>query len=220
VIHLNLVGAKWCSKCNGRRYLSQFTFNKANRDGLQGMCNPCTGAYKKARRDAGIGVQREKERNAIWRAANKPRKAAQAREWFLENKERFYATARRYRRANLGKIQAREREKGKLPHRRAMIYTYTNARRARKKLAGGRFTVKQWIALKTQHSNICLRCRKPENHADKSTKLTADHVIPLSKGGRNDIGNIQPLCGFCNTSKGTKATDYRSSFVAPAIETP
>ncbi len=31
--------------------------------------------------------------------------------------------------------------------------------------------------------------------------LTADHIIPLSKDGRNEIHNIVPACGSCNSSK-------------------
>lgn len=41
------------------------------------------------------------------------------------------------------------------------------------------------------------------------TVLTRDHVIPLTKGGSDDIENIQPLCLPCNSSKGTDTMDYR-----------
>lgn len=51
------------------------------------------------------------------------------------------------------------------------------------------------------YSRACLACGKPE--------VTIDHIVPVSAGGTNAIGNVQPLCGYCNTSKGTKTIDYR-----------
>jgi len=42
----------------------------------------------------------------------------------------------------------------------------------------------------------CFNCGKPGN--------VIDHIIPLSKGGNNDLDNLQVSCHFCNYSKGNK----------------
>ena len=46
----------------------------------------------------------------------------------------------------------------------------------------------------------CLFCGKYSNE----TKLTIDHIIPVCKGGDNNIKNLQILCLKCNQSKGSK----------------
>lgn len=39
--------------------------------------------------------------------------------------------------------------------------------------------------------------------------LSIDHVVPMSKGGVNKMGNLQVLCRAHNASKGQATTDYR-----------
>lgn len=50
------------------------------------------------------------------------------------------------------------------------------------------------------HCNGCQTHFKPDN-------LTVDHVTPRSKGGGDDIGDLQPLCGHCNSVKGDRGTE-------------
>jgi 5-methylcytosine-specific restriction endonuclease McrA len=81
-----------------------------------------------------------------------------------------------------------------------------NKRRAAKKKAQGVFTVQEWLDLKITYNNKCLCCGKSE----PEIKLTADHIIPLSKEfSSNGIDNIQPLCKSCNSSKNARIIDYR-----------
>lgn len=60
--------------------------------------------------------------------------------------------------------------------------------------------VKEYIFNK--YGRECLCCGSKED-------VHLDHVIPIKKGGKNDISNLQPLCKKCNSKKGVKIIDYR-----------
>lgn len=82
----------------------------------------------------------------------------------------------------------------KLPSYRSFLQT---RRMIRKRLNGGSHTLEQWLRLKQMHAFLCNECGDRE----PNVKLTEDHIIPLSKGGSDDITNIQPLCAMCNSRK-------------------
>ena len=48
--------------------------------------------------------------------------------------------------------------------------------------------------------NKCVICGSTEN-------ITIDHIVPITKGGTNDIDNLQPLCKSCNSSKNNKTME-------------
>lgn len=82
-----------------------------------------------------------------------------------------------------------------------MINHYSRMRKARVRGADGNFTLAEWENLLAQYNWTCPCCGKEED-------LTVDHIIPISKGGSNNIENIQPLCGRCNRVKHTKIIKY------------
>ena len=45
---------------------------------------------------------------------------------------------------------------------------------------------------------------------DKDKRIEVDHIVPRSKGGKDDLENLQALCYTCNSMKGNKDdTDFR-----------
>jgi len=56
-----------------------------------------------------------------------------------------------------------------------------------------------------KQDGICPRCEQRFGYLE----LTDDHVIPISRGGLNEIENLQTLCKSCNSRKSSKTIDYR-----------
>lgn len=69
---------------------------------------------------------------------------------------------------------------------------------------GSSHTLKEWENLKAQYNWTCPCCKKSE----PEITLSQDHIIPLSKGGSDNIENIQPLCRSCNCKKSAKIIKY------------
>ena len=47
------------------------------------------------------------------------------------------------------------------------------------------------------------RCREC-GATNKETTLEIDHIVPVSKGGTNNINNLQTLCKECNRVKNNR----------------
>jgi 5-methylcytosine-specific restriction endonuclease McrA len=50
----------------------------------------------------------------------------------------------------------------------------------------------------------CQFCGRAERDLGFRESLTRDHVVPLSRGGTNDWGNVVTACSTCNTRKGNR----------------
>lgn len=66
--------------------------------------------------------------------------------------------------------------------------------RMRQARARGAHTREEWEA-KRAAIGRCRLCGRDD------LLLVKDHIIPVCQGGCDCIDNLQPLCGFCNSSK-------------------
>lgn len=93
-------------------------------------------------------------------------------------------------------MQRRARTFTSLPHdeRRKFIRRYRYAA-----YRDGFILLQVLIAL---HGARCMAC-------GSSHRLTLDHILPVSKGGRTTMENVQILCRRCNKAKGDSIMDFR-----------
>jgi len=117
----------------------------------------------------------DKKRHLLNREANIKR----ATEWNRKNKQR--------RKEIKDKWRANNRDRTNFLTRR---YHY------RRKHNAGSATFEQVMDLFKMFP-ICPYC-------NKNKSVSIDHMIPLSKGGTNDIDNLLPVCVSCNSQKRDK----------------
>lgn len=132
-----------------------------------------------------------------WRAANLERFDVAAKAWKEANKERRRVALAAWRLKNKSKhsAQRKQRRIAKPDVYRA----HAENRRARKLAAGGHYTAAQIAALADQQRHRCANCGKSIRKG-----YEVDHIVPLTRGGTNDIRNIQLLCQSCNRRKHNK----------------
>jgi len=65
-----------------------------------------------------------------------------------------------------------------------------------------------WWRVLARDNWTCRSCGRSSK--EEGITLEVDHIVPRSKGGSDDIGNLQTLCKKCNIGKSNKdATDLR-----------
>lgn len=206
IIQYGLFDGKVCYTCQQWRFLSEFQKNSKKKDGLSIWCRTCFNAYQKEvrKRTAERSPNYSSDYRKKWYQENKAEHDARVKRWHANNKERMQAHQKRYSglyyEKNKERISQRSRAYARMHPEYGTICT--RRYRVRKQGAIGKYTVSEWRKLCAQYDYRCLCCNERK-------KLTADHIVPISKGGGNSIDNIQPLCQSCNSRKGARTIDYR-----------
>jgi len=217
---------KRCTKCGRELELDRFARHKGKRDDLRSQCKDCDRAYREQ------NAERIAQYLSNYYVENKGQLSAYHKEWSADNadhlreyrqqqppetpeqRERRLSHRREWRKQNLEyERQYREKHRERLrKYNREWLRAHPatmlaglHRRRARVAESGGSYTPAEWRALCERYTYTCLCCGRQE----PEIKLTVDHVIPISKGGSNDISNIQPLCSSCNFRKHARIIDYR-----------
>ena len=191
---------KVCSKCAAEKPIDEYALHKGRQDGRQTTCRACKAAYDREYRQR--NKDKINQKNRCWWASNpdkaediKERRRPTQRERWLANRDEMLDANRKYHREHPDEMRERKRrwyaqnpEKGReLSRRRRALKRETRS-------LHGRHTEQEWQELLALHGSRCVLCGSTD-------RITRDHIIPLSQGGTDLIGNIQPLCFSCNARK-------------------
>lgn len=222
---------KQCTKCHEWKDKSAFNRNaRYKTSGLNPVCKMCDSIIRKAQyaanpehyrkrmrkyyADHPDAYQKGQARKKIVKAWRKPESRVKSAEYKRNHREQARKWQKTYYQKFKDKCRAAIKKwyashpnfESEYRRKRYAENPQREIARVHKHQAllknAGTFTQAEWDALCARYGNRCLRC-------GSDGPLTIDHVIPLSRGGKNTIDNIQPLCHKCNSSKGAKHIDYR-----------
>lgn len=131
-------------------------------------------------------IDKDNAKKRAWYAKNRHCRYISIKKWQTENRDRVKSNIKRWARENPDKVRATAR-------------LQSNHRRARKLKAGGSYTAEQIADLFKKQKGKCANC-----FCSIKRGYHCDHIIPLVKGGSNDIINIALLCQPCNNRKHAK----------------
>lgn len=162
---------------------------------------PCKNCGRSEWYDNGQCVPCTRERGKEYYRRNKSKVDKRHKAWSQQNKDNAKERNKRYKLNHPGRVNEISRQWAKRnPEKTTAFY---HKYRTNKASGGGAYSAAEWKSLIEHYGGKCLCCGRDD------VKLTADHVVPVSKGGSSNIDNIQPLCQSCNSKKKDKVIDYR-----------
>jgi len=216
----NRPGLIACSKCGLAKAPEEFSRHKGHSTGRSSVCKMCIKVYREAHKDE------ERTYGAAYRAAHKNRirkRDAAYREAYKDKIRKYsaarYAADKEGERKRVAVWAATHKERNRKSYsiyykvhkdeilKRLAAYRKANPerfivsdargrhkRRSREEQLPATLTVQEWRTTLKAFNNRCAYC-------GGEGPFHKDHVIPVSKGGGLEAGNIVPACPACNLSK-------------------
>lgn len=220
---------KQCRVCKTTKPLTEFHRQARSKDGHQSRCKDCAcrlaAQWYAANRDRALAQQREHYQS------NREDVLVRQRAYYAANREKWDEYARRPEvvarrnarvreamqdpaRREAKKASDRESYRRHADERKASVRAYAKAKKdsgdpayRAKRLAATRrrraregaaeikeLAPREWRRLIERQHGECFYCRQ-------AATLTADHLIPIARGGRHAIGNLVAACQPCNSAK-------------------
>ena len=145
------------------------------------------------------GTLTRAEYSRLYRLKNRSRLREYGKQWEMLNHEHMLIRARAWKQKDYWKDpekyrrKRRERYKNNREH-----YLFKVHVRYYAKKAGTDLTEEQWGAIKKAYHFACAYC------GAKGLRLSIEHVVPVSRGGKTTASNIVPACMPCNARKSDK----------------
>lgn len=212
-----IVTEKKCGMCGVIKSIEKFSksSDKYNK-GYQRHCKQCQREYLQTNKE------RVRERKRAYNEKNRDRVRQKHKEYVEEHKERLTEIGKQWRTDNAEHLKQYKKDHRQHYYELEVERTKKHPNRNRIQLANGRarrenvpgvLTVQDWELVLDKYGHKCLGCYS-------AGELEIDHVLPMSRGGRNSGDNLQPLCPSCNARKSDTYIDYRPDkelFATPEI---
>ena len=187
-----------CIKCGQVKLLTDFLIDKSKSTGYKSVCLAC-----------GRLINNYKGNPDAPRTVNPPKgmgadRATYNKNWSIKNPERRKAINEKYQIKNRAKNAERMRisrlnNPGQYQDwvNRNPDKANANWNKRRANLDAAKLYVVSKKQMKKLYDSPCFYCGSFQ-------RIQADHVIPISRGGKHSIGNLVPACAKCNMSKHNK----------------